>query len=256
MNNAFTHSLLTPDDPSPVELVNVDSNVPILLLCEHAGQSIPEKLGTLGVSAEILNSHRGWDIGAEHVARRLADKLRAPLVIQRYSRLVIDANRRPDCDAAFPTVSDNALIPGNRELGPEARRARIEAIFTPMDRAINRLFKRCERKACFSIHSFTPVLDGQRRPWNATFLSRYSTETADRLLASIAHARPELMLEINRPYQINVETDWFIPVHAEARNLPHALIEIRNDQLSDDDSKEEWADLLALAISDVLAELQ
>ena len=61
-----------------------------------------------------------------------------------------------------------------------------------------------------------------------------------------------LNLEINQPYQIDDETDWFIPQHAETRQLPHCLIEIRNDQISDETGVSEWVKLLAEALNDLM----
>ena len=121
-------TLLTPADPAPVEIVNGQSDAPVLLLCEHAGNEVPAALGNLGVSDEILASHRGYDIGAEYVARLLADLLHAPLILQRYSRLVIDANRPPSSPQAVLEISDGATIPGNQSLaGPEKQAAFAKA---------------------------------------------------------------------------------------------------------------------------------
>jgi predicted N-formylglutamate amidohydrolase len=47
-----------------------------------------------------------------------------------------------------------------------------------------------------------------------------------------------------QPYGIDEETDWFIPACAEKRRIPHCLIEVRNDHLSDDDGCRLWADHL------------
>ena len=101
MSQALESTLLTPSDPPPVDLVNGESDAPLLLVCEHGGHAVPDRL-SLGVTDEVRLSHRGWDIGAEAVARRLADHLGAPLVIQRYSRLVIDANRPPLSPTSMP----------------------------------------------------------------------------------------------------------------------------------------------------------
>jgi len=255
MDHACVAPFLSARDPAPVERVEPDGGAPVFLLCEHAGRAVPERLGTLGVSAETLNSHRGWDIGAEAVARGLACRLGATLILQRYSRLVIDANRPPGGTESMPEFVDGVEIVGNRDLTAMGRQARIDAIFTPMDEAIAAAFAARERVAAFSIHSFTPQLGDQIRPWHAGFLSRESQETAERLLASVADAAPGLNLAINQPYQISDETDWFIPVHAEARRLPHALIEMRNDQIGDRAGVERWADLLATAIDSVLGAL-
>lgn len=93
------------------------------------------------------------------------------------------------------------------------------------------------------------------RPWHAGFLSRRSPAVVESLISAISKARPDVVLGRNEPYRIEDETDWFIPMHAEKRNLPHALIEIRNDQLRTPEDVEIWADLLALAIRDVLETL-
>lgn len=244
--------LLTSDDPNPVELFNEDSDSAIMLLCEHAGQAIPHQLGDLGVTRDTLNSHRGWDIGAEALARHVAKRLGAPLVLQRYSRLVVDCNRPPDCVSAHPAVSDGIDIPANRSLSPANRAARQAEIFDPLDGAIKAMFDRHPRQAAFSVHSFTPVMDGITRPWNAGFLTRRDPQTAQQLIKHIQAQNPDLSLALNEPYQINSETDWFIPTYGEARNLSHALIEIRNDQLTDSAGIALWGDLLADAITTVL----
>jgi len=245
----LAQTLLSASDPSPVELVNAESQAPVFLLCEHAGRTIPQALGDLGVSRAILDSHRGWDIGAEALARALADRLGAPLVIQRYSRLVIDCNRPPHSSLAVPIESDGVVIPGNRDARVALRTAEI---FDPMNEAISELLG--QRVAAFSVHSFTPEMNGIARPWHAGFLSRADEATASALHDHIASARPDLTLGINVPYKVESESDWFIPAHAEERGLKHSLIEVRNDQLGNKAGIDTWADLLANAIQDVLAQ--
>lgn len=247
--------LLTTADPDPVGTINFDSPAPVILVCEHAGRAIPGRLGDLGISADVLNSHRGWDIGAEAVARDVASQLDAPLILQRYSRLVIDANRPPNSPFAIPTVSDNADIPGNRDLSEDDRQLRITSIFEPMNRRIDELFAASPRKAAFSIHSFTPELGGVERPWHAGFLSRKSIASSEALMNSVARGAPGMLMALNQPYRIEDDTDWFIPHHAETRNLPHCLIEIRNDQIQTPEGVAFWAGLLSNAITDLLETL-
>ena len=94
--------LLSPLDPDPVTIINGDSTFPVLLVCEHAGQTVPRALGDLGLKADALNAHIGWDIGAAGVTRLLADRIGATAVMQSYSRLVIDCNRPPEAPDAMP----------------------------------------------------------------------------------------------------------------------------------------------------------
>ena len=245
-------TLLSDLDPNPVELVNETSKAPVLFLCEHAGRAIPKTLGTLGLNEKALMSHRGWDIGAEALARNLANRLSAPLILQRYSRLVIDGNRPPGSPESILEVSDGVEIEVNKKLSLHEREAREKAIFAPMDQAINDAFSASQRIAAFSIHSFSPQLGGQSRPWHAGFLTRRSIPTAEALIESIKGQRPSLNLAINKPYTVDDENDWFIPSHAEARGLMHCLIEVRNDQISDELGISLWSDLLGTALIEFL----
>lgn len=236
-------------DPSPVEWVNRDSAVPILLLCEHAGQAIPAELGDLGLPEGAIDRHIGWDIGAERLARAIAERLGAPLILQRYSRLVIDCNRPPGSAGSIPEISDHVLIPGNQGLSPDARRWREQAIFEPLDAAIEAGFARAPRLGAFSIHTFTRQMHGcPPRRWDAGFLGRNDLATAEVFLQTVAEAEPDFVLAINQPYQIDEDGDWFIPHHAEPRKIPHSLIEICNDRVATETQVALWADLLVRAM--------
>lgn len=253
--NAGQVSLLGEADPSPLAFCNASSASPFFLLCEHAGQAVPRALGGLGLPAGAIDKHIGWDIGAEALARAIADRLRCPLIIQRYSRLVMDCNRPPDTETSIPEVSDGVRVPGNIGLSASDRTLRRQAIFDPMNEAIEAVFAAHPRRAAFAIHSYTRHFQGQDRPWDAGFLTRRDPETANHLMSSIAARAPDLNLVLNQPYQIEDASDWFIPRHAEPRGIQHTLIEIRNDHLGNAASIHHWADLLAEAIQS-LAEVR
>lgn len=249
-----TSPILSQSDPAPVSIVNGQSDVPILLLCEHAGQAIPSCLNDLGVTPEVLDSHRGWDIGALAVAHEVAERLGAPLVIQHYSRLVIDTNRPPDSAHAVPDEVDGITIPGNVGITQAQQHQRAEAIFAPLDAVLTDFMRDLKPRGCFSIHSFTPVFGGEPRRWHAGFLSRRDTRTADTLLKTIAAREPDLIMAVNEPYQIDDETDWFIPRHAEPSGAAHTLIEIRNDLISTPQGIKQWGAWVAEAIETVMQE--
>ena len=61
-------------------------------------------------------------------ARLLAAGLDAPLVFQRCSRLVVDANRRPEAATSMAPVADETEVPGNRDLAPAARVATTDTL--------------------------------------------------------------------------------------------------------------------------------
>lgn len=253
MNVTSAYPLLSENDPAPVEWVNPSSEAPVLLLCEHAGQSIPESLGDLGLAPGVIDTHIGLDIGAEALARSIAERLNCPLVLQRYSRLVIDCNRPPEAPGSIPCVSDGVSIPGNTGLSKADAERRVTEIFAPLNEAIRSGFEHAPRRAGFSIHSYVPaLLNGDQRPWHAGFLTRYDLPTAKLMLDTIAARDPNLVLAVNEPYKIEDNSDWFIPQFAEKHEIAHALVEVRHDLLRDRDGVEIWADHLAHAILEIL----
>ncbi|MBS9718765.1 N-formylglutamate amidohydrolase [Pseudohalocynthiibacter aestuariivivens] len=247
--------LLGPDDPAPVEVVNAEATHPVLLVCEHAGQALPKRLGDLGISTEALDSHIGWDIGAEGVTRRIAHILGAPAVLQRYSRLVIDCNRPTGAPDAIPEISDGISIPGNSLLDAQSRNARVQEIFDPFQDVVSKQLSSFPRRATFSIHSFTRSMSGVNRPWDIGFLYRRDTRTSECLAKFVADARPELKIGMNQPYQIDDVSDWFVPNHGEACGLSHSLIEIRNDHIETSEGQAFWAEILSDAFDRLLKEI-
>jgi predicted N-formylglutamate amidohydrolase len=116
-----TLSLLSPDKPPAVEMVNADGSSSAVLLCDHASNRVPERLGNLGLDAVQLADHIGWDPGAADVARRLSADLDAPLVLSGYSRLVIDCNRPLRSAESIVKESAGVPVPHNRGLSPAER---------------------------------------------------------------------------------------------------------------------------------------
>src|SRR5262245_19132639 len=106
-------SMLSARDAQPVETVNADRHSPFVPSCQHAGRASPERLADFGAAEPDMSRHIAWDVGAEGVSRKLSEMLDAPLVLQRFSRLVVDCNRPFDAPDCFPEVSDGTPVPAN-----------------------------------------------------------------------------------------------------------------------------------------------
>jgi predicted N-formylglutamate amidohydrolase len=59
-----------------------------------------------------------------------------------------------------------------------------------------------------------------------------------------------LIIADNEPYFVSDATDYTIPHHGEARDLPHVEIEIRQDLVADDAGQAEWARRIARALQE------
>lgn len=239
-------------DPDPVEVVGADGASDFLLTCEHAGRRIPAALGDLGIAAAEMERHIAWDIGAEGLARNLAARLDAPLVLQRYSRLVVDCNRpfaAPDC---FPEISDGTAVPANRSLVEAERLMRFEAIHRPFHDAVCELLDRRQGEGrpaiLVAVHSFTPRFAGRERPWHIGVCCNRDGTFAGNFIESFTAANPDLNVAANEPYPINDMSDFTIPVHGEQRKLPHVLLEVRNDLIGDAAGQRRWAELIAAGL--------
>lgn len=242
--------LLTADDPHPVELVNPEGNSHFVLVCEHAGTAVPGLLENLGIEASEMRRHIAFDIGAEGLARRMAAALDAPLLLQRYSRLVIDCNRPTDASDCIPEESDGTRISANLWLSANDRERRHREIHEPFHAALTRLLDRRDRPTLVAVHSFNPSLrNGPQRPWELGVLSNRDRSFAERFLEAFQLKNPDRVSAHNEPYVVDDISDYTIPFHGERRGLPHALLEIRNDLIGTAQGQAAWSALLSEALT-------
>jgi predicted N-formylglutamate amidohydrolase len=241
-------ALLDPDELNPVTLENESGDSVFFLTCEHAGRAFPRRLGGLGLPEAETLRHIAWDIGIGAVGRELSRLLNAAVILQTYSRLVIDCNRDPKVPSSIPEISEATEIPGNHSLDEAERAARVDAIFHPYHNAIAAALDRraaADRASVLvALHSFTPVFKGVSRPWHVAVLFNRDPRLAH-ALAELLRADGTLMVGENEPYRVSDLTDYTVPVHGERRGLPHVEIEIRQDLITDPSGQREWAERLA-----------
>lgn len=250
MNDA-EFRLLAPDDPAPVRMHRPEGSSDFLLTGDHAGRAIPRRLGDLGLPESDLVRHIAWDIGIAGVTERLSKALDATAVLQSYSRLVIDCNRRPEWPSAIPEISESTRIPGNEGISEAEREARRGEVFLPYHARIAKLLdaRRAagQRTVLVAMHSFTPVFKGEARSVEVGIL--YNPEARDirlpRIMLELLRAEGDLIVGDNAPYAITGNSDYTVPVHGEARGLPHVEIEIRQDLIADAAGQAAWAARLA-----------
>jgi predicted N-formylglutamate amidohydrolase len=60
-------------------------------------------------------------------------------------------------------------------------------------------------------------------------------------MLELLRAEGDLIVGDNAPYAITGDSDYTVPVHGEARGLPHVEIEIRQDLIADDGRQAAWA---------------
>ena len=231
-----------------VSIERRDGKSALLIICEHASPTLPERYGDLGLSKDARESHIAWDPGALAVARGIAAALDATLVSQRFSRLIYDCNRPPEAPGAMPEKSEIYPIPGNQNLGAEERKARTEALYIPFHDAVRGLT--AERKArgqetvVVTIHSFTPVFNGKPRAVELGILHDADSRLADEMLTAAADA-PLYKTERNEPYGPQDGVTHTLILHGVSNGFRNVMIEVRNDLIKDDAGQGVMADYLS-----------
>jgi predicted N-formylglutamate amidohydrolase len=242
-----TVTLLAPGEPPSFTVINPAGASPLVLVCDHAGNRVPKKLADLGLSPAELATHIAWDPGAALVARALSKELDAALVLSEYSRLVIDCNRPLESPQLVAELSAGTLIPGNRALSASERDSRIREVFQPYHDAVRDLLKqRTKPTALLSMHSFTPQLHDEPRPWHIG-VAWYRDDRLARALFDALSANKGITVGLNQPYAVETEFDYTIPEHGEGRGLPSAMVEIRQDCITRTVEADRWARRLAEA---------
>ena len=243
---------------APYEVVPGPRDRGIVVLCDHASNALPPEYGTLGLPAGEFERHIGYDIGAEGVTRGLAERLGAPAVLSRFSRLLIDPNRGTDDPTLVMRLSDGTIVPGNHPIGREEIERRIARFHAPYHEAVRAqvegMVATGRMPIVVSIHSYTPFWKGAARPWHVAMLSDADRRVNGRLI-EILRRDPALTVGDNEPYTGALRNDTMF-THATRRGLPQGLIEVRQDLIATPEGEAEWADRLARALEEVDADPQ
>ncbi len=227
----------------------------IVLVCEHASNALPDAFGTLGLSVTERQAHVAWDPGALGVAQALQRLLRADLVAGTVSRLLYDCNRPPEAESAYPARSEVFDIPGNRDLSADAKAARVAAIYQPFSTTLDRVMAARGQGILVTVHSFTPVYNGQPRSCEIGILHDNDSRLADLMLQDWPSDAP-LRAERNVPYGPEDGVTHTLRKHGIAKGWPNVMLEIRNDLIATQAQQKAVARLIADRLRAALLQLK
>jgi predicted N-formylglutamate amidohydrolase len=238
----------------PFETIEAGRGARWLVTCDHASNAVPACVngGDLGLAPADMARHIAYDPGAAGVARRLAERLEAPLAQTTFSRLVIDPNRGEDDPTLVMRLYDGSVIPANRQIDETEIARRLDAFWRPYHAAVARLAARRSDTLYVAIHSFAPRLNGRSdRPWQIGILHGADARLARPLIDRLRR-EPDLCVGENEPYGGHLEGDS-VDRHAIRNGLPNVLIELRNDVIATEESQNAWGERLAPILQEVLA---
>ena len=241
---------------SPFEIIEGDRTGGLMLVADHAGRALPDEYGDLGLPVSEFERHIAYDIGVETLTRSLAAALDAPAVMARFSRLLIDANRGEDDPTLIRQLYDGTVIPANYPMSEAERQRRLERYWRPYHDAVGAMVASVAERSgaapfLFSVHSFTPTMQGRLRPWHVGVLWDRD-DRAVRPLIDLLAADPALVVGDNEPYDGALRGDTMFR-HAIVNGYAHVLIEVRQDLIATPEGVEAWTQRLVPIIEAINA---
>jgi predicted N-formylglutamate amidohydrolase len=169
----------------------------IIITCEHASNAVPAKWRGAFLGSGILKTHRAWDPGAALLARELAVAVKAPAFFGEITRLLVDLNRSQTHRKVFS------------EFTPEdARDELLQRYWRPYREQVGKAIQHALTRGPvlhLSVHSFTPVLDGETRNAEIGLLydpaRRNEREFCTAWRHELRAALPATRVRMNYPYR-------------------------------------------------------
>ena len=227
-----------------------------IVTCEHGGNRVPARYTKLFAPYERdVNSHRGYDPGALEIARAVSSALGAPFLYSTTTRLLVELNRSANHHGLFSKVT--------RKLNDDEREWLIQNYYMPyqnrVEKAIGDLYGGNRRVLHLSVHSFAPVLKGERR--NADIGLLYDPRRAmekkfcRRWREVLREEWPQYKVRMNYPYQ--GKADGFttqlrkrFPIKA------YAGVEVEVNQKHHSGARSEWNAFKFVIVNSLLRTLQ
>lgn len=240
----------------PFHIHGADRKSRFLITVDHASNHVPQEIngGDLGLSAEDMNRHIAFDIGALGTSLHLGDLLDAPVIASNFSRLVIDPNRGEDDPTLVMHLYDGTIIPANRHIDDAEIERRKRAYYRPYHEALADLAAARENPIIIAMHSFSPKLNGRApRPWEIGILHAPQEERFGLALIDRLEREGDLTVGDNEPYAGHLPGDS-VDKHCFAHGRLNALIELRHDEIDTEAKQTAWATRLAPILTDTLTE--
>ncbi|MFT6167553.1 MAG: putative N-formylglutamate amidohydrolase [Vicingaceae bacterium] len=174
----------------------------LIISCEHATNALPAEYQSLFNEAKLaLESHRGYDLGAIELFDNLVTSLDPNYAAKgKYSRLLVELNRSLHHKNIFSEFTNG--------LDQHEKKKLIASYYTPyrtnLEGVIRTYIENNYNVLHLSVHSFTPVLNGEKR--NAEIGILYNPKKAPEKVFAIKWKEqlklnlPNYNVRFNYPY--------------------------------------------------------
>ena len=177
----------------------------LMLTCEHASNRLPAAFKK-AVPADVLKTHRAYDIGAVQVFRKLVRFAKPEFCCEgKFSRLFVDLNRTITNKSAFSEYYE--AFETRDKAAAEKVKAQATAYWKEYRDNVEKFVvsNKGTEIVHLGIHSFTPVLNGKVRSTDIGILYD-SSRPQERAYANvikdeIKRLYPAMKVRFNYPYK-------------------------------------------------------
>jgi len=136
------------------------TKVKFILTCEHGGNEIPDEYKyVFNKVPDLLQTHRGYDIGALQLFEQMVAARADSSFFSITSRLLVELNRSRNHKSLFSQYTKPLQKIVKRHILNKYYTPYRNIVYAEIYKYVNMGF----RVVHISVHSFTPVLDGQVR---------------------------------------------------------------------------------------------
>ncbi|MDP6947071.1 MAG: N-formylglutamate amidohydrolase, partial [Myxococcota bacterium] len=213
--------------------------------------AVPSPLHASPEDQAWLDTHWGWDIGAEALTRELVERKSCVALLGRFSRLVCDANRAPDDPTLIRREVEGHVLSFNRGIDDAEVARRIARYHAPYHELVDScLAERVARGGdvvLFSVHSFTPVFAGQRREMEMGVLFDRYEAIAHRFASHLRDVG--FRTALNAPYSGKDGMMYAMHRHGQTHGVAYLELEVRQDLLQEPAAIRDVADRVCAALT-------
>ncbi|MDX9703497.1 MAG: N-formylglutamate amidohydrolase [Candidatus Auribacterota bacterium] len=220
----------------------------ILTTCEHGGNIVPNSYKNLFKdSKSLLNSHRGYDIGAIDLYESMVNEISDIHICYGITRLLIDPNRSLHNKSLFSEIT-GSLDKNNKQYITDTfyntYRDGVQALIEMSN-------KNGKHVIHIAVHTFTPVLNDKERTADVGLLydpARNAEKNLCKLIKHhITHNDPSLRVRFNYPYLGT--SDGFVPyLRKQFSQSDYTGVELEVNQVFALKDKSRWEEVQEIVV--------
>jgi predicted N-formylglutamate amidohydrolase len=228
--------------------------IALIVSCEHAVNTVPQAYRNLFSShLELLETHRGLDLGAQTLALSFSQQFNCELVLAQATRLLIDCNRSLHHRNCFSEIT--------AVLSKEEKALVIEQYYLPYRQQVEETIKKHIQEGKLvlhlSMHSFTPILNNLARHTDVGFLYDPKRINEKKLAAlwqrQFKEQKSDLRVRLNYPYR-GISDGFTSALRKRFIDDEYAGIEIESNQtlMNNSESLLKLSQMLTLTLKTLL----